>query len=101
MRRKRLPDAMSPEQQLAITLVWGHLNAYQYEPAYELAEGCLQIWPDDVQLQLMRDYAAAELLEPVDQDRLRALRTPANQEWVDLVLRRLQYPQHRLLRLPA
>jgi len=39
----------------------------------------------------MCDYAAAELMEPVDEARLRALRTPENGQWVDLVLRRLQY----------
>jgi len=93
MRRKRTTEAMPDELQLALGLVWGHLNAYQYEPAYDLACGCLQLWPGEVRLQLMRDYAAAELMEPVDQARLRALRTPENRQWVDLVLRRLRYDQ--------
>lgn len=89
MRRKRPGAEMPAEQQLAIGLVWGHLNAYQYEEAYDLATGCLELWPEDVKLRLMCDFAAAELLEPVDRQRLLALRTPENSEWVDLLLRRL------------
>jgi len=91
MRPRRRTDSTHLELQLAIGLVWGHLNAYQHEPAYDLAMGCLQLWPGDPRLQLMCDYAAAELMEPVDEARLRALRTPENGQWVDLVLRRLQY----------
>ena len=91
MRKQRQADSTHPERQLAIGLVWGHLNAYQHERAYDLAVGCLQLWPEDPWLRLMGDYAAAELMEPVDEERLRALRTPENGPWVDLVLRRLQY----------
>lgn len=91
MRRKRQAETMPEELQLAIGLVWGHLNAYQYEDAYNLALGCLQLWPQEPKLQLMCDYAAAELMEPVDQQRLRALRTPENSTWIDLLLRRVQY----------
>lgn len=83
---------MPPELQLAIGLVWGHLHAYQYEEAYELAQGCLQLWPDDANLRLLCDHAAAEVLEPVDLARLRALRNPTNAAWVDLVLRRAERP---------
>lgn len=90
MRVRHRPDAMPPELQLAIGLVWGHLNAYQYEQAYTLALGCLQLWPGDDKLQLMCAHAAAEVLEPVDPVRLRALRNGANADWVDLVLRRSQ-----------
>ncbi|MBB5391360.1 MULTISPECIES: hypothetical protein [unclassified Herbaspirillum] len=85
---------MQPELLTALGLVWGHLNAYQYEEAFELAAGCLQLWPEHEKLRLMHDLAAAEVLEPVDQRRLRAMRTPDNAAWVDLVLRRLQYQQH-------
>lgn len=91
MRRRRPLEAMPPELQLAIGLVWGHLNAYQYEEAYELALGCLQLWPDDDKLQLMCDHAAVEVMEPIDVVRLRSLRNAANADWVALVLRRAQY----------
>lgn len=89
MRRRPSRTEMPDEQQLAIGLVWGHLNAYQYEEAFDLAAGCLELWPDNVKLRLMCDFAAAEILEPVDRQRLLALRTPENGEWVDLILRRL------------
>lgn len=93
MRRRRTTEALPPELELATGLVWGHLNAYQYENAYDLAAGCLALWPGNVHLQLMHDYAAAELLEPVDQARLRSLRTADNAAWVDLILLRLQAGQ--------
>lgn len=91
MRPRRLPDTTPPELQLAIGLVWGHLHAYQYDDAYALALGCLQLWPDDASLQLLCAHAAAEVMAPVDPHRLRALRTDANADWVALVLRRAQY----------
>ncbi len=93
MRQQRPVDGMQPELLTALGLVWGHLNAYQYQAAYELSRGCLQLWPHEEKLRLMHDFAAAEVLEPVDQSGLRAMRTPQNAEWVDLVLRRLQYQQ--------
>jgi hypothetical protein len=88
MRRRKTLEAMPPELQLAIGLVWGHLNAYQYEEAYELALGCLQLWPDDDKLQLMCDHAAAEVMEPINVARLRSLRNAVNADWIALVLRR-------------
>ncbi|WP_050468502.1 hypothetical protein [Herbaspirillum chlorophenolicum] len=91
MRKKRQHEGAQPELLAATGLVWGHLNAYQYEQAYQLALGCLQLWPADEKLQLMRDLAAAEVLEPVDTGRLRVMRTPVNAAWIDLVLRRLDY----------
>ena len=90
--RKRVPrETMADELQLAIGLVWGHLNAYQYEEAHQLASGCLQLWPDEPRLFMMAAFAAAELLEPVDRERLLAVRTPQNQAWIALVLRRLEW----------
>lgn len=89
MRNKRQHEAMPDELLLAIGLVWGYFSARQYEEAYELATGCLQLWPQDQHLFLMASYAAAEVLEPVDRERLLSLRTPENAAWVDLVLRRL------------
>ncbi|MCA1325668.1 hypothetical protein [Herbaspirillum sp. alder98] len=91
MRKKRQHEGAQPELLAATGLVWGHLNAYQYEQAYQLAVGCQQLWPADENLQLMRDLAAAEVLEPVDTGRLHAMRTPVNSAWIDLVLRRLDY----------
>lgn len=90
MRQKRQRDGMPDELLLAIGLVWGYISAYQYEEAYELAVGCMQVWPQDHHLFLMASYAAAELLEPVDRERLLSLRTPENEAWVKLVLRRLE-----------
>jgi len=94
MRPKRTADGMQPELLTALGLVWGHLNAYQYEAAFELSAGCLQLWPEHEKLRLMHDLAAAEVLEPVDHQRLRAMRRTDNAAWVDLVLRRAQYQLH-------
>jgi len=96
MRPRRAREELPDELQLAIGLVWGHLNAYQYEEAHLLALGCLQVWPDEARLHLMAAFAAAELLEPVDRARLLALRTPHNQDWIALVLRRLQGQEQAL-----
>ncbi|WP_288411573.1 hypothetical protein [uncultured Herbaspirillum sp.] len=89
MRRKRPHDALSDELLMAIGLVWGYFSAYQYEGAHELAQGCLQVWPDDPKLFLMASYAAAELLEPVDRERLEAMRNKENEAWIDLIVARL------------
>ncbi len=93
MRKRRSRDDTSEELLLAIGLVWGHMNVYQYEPAYQLAMACLQIWPDEKRLQLMAAYVAAELLEPVERAELLSLRTPDNEKWIDLILRRLDLYQ--------
>ncbi len=92
MRKKTTREGMPEELQLAIGLVWGHMNAYQYEDAYMLALGCLKLWPQDRNLQLMAAYAAAEVLEPVDRQQLERLRAPDTDAWIDLVLRRLDGP---------
>lgn len=89
MRRKRQHDAMPEELLLAIGMVWGYFSSYQYEAAYELAQGCLQLWPQDQKLFLMAAYAAVELLEPVDTQRLQDMRTKDNEAWIDLILFRL------------
>nr|AEX96963.1 hypothetical protein [Herbaspirillum rubrisubalbicans M1] len=80
---------MPDELLMAIGLVWGYFSAYQYEAAHELAQGCLQVWPDDPKLFLMASYAAAELLEPVDRQRLEAMRNKENEAWIDLIISRL------------
>lgn len=88
MRTRTKRQEMASERVMAIGLVWGHMNACQFEEAYRLAKGCLRLWPDDKALTLMLAYAAAEVLEPVDEERLRALKTPDCEEWIELVLRR-------------
>jgi hypothetical protein len=80
---------MSDELLMAIGLVWGYFSAYQYEAAYELAQGCLQLWPQDPKLFLMAAYAATELLEPVDRSRLEAMRNNENEAWINLIIARL------------
>jgi len=94
MRHKPVRDPLRDELTMAIGLVWGHLNAQQPEEAYDLARGCLQLWPAERSLCLMAAYAAAELAEPVD---LPALRSVANADparaadeaaWIALVERR-------------
>jgi hypothetical protein len=74
----------------AIGLVWGHLNARQFEEAYSLAKGCMRVWPEDRSLALMYAYAAAEVLEPVDERTLEGLRDPACEDWIRLVMRRAE-----------
>lgn len=101
MRRRKPLDAMPPELQLAIGLVWGHLHAHQYDEAYELALGCLQLWPDEANLHLLFNHAAAEVMEPVDRDRLHGLRNSANADWIDLVLRRAGSRQSALAASPV
>jgi hypothetical protein len=88
MRKREKRVETQDELVVAIGLVWGHLNARQFEEAYSLAKGCLKIWPDDRALVLMSSYAAAEMLEPVDQDKLQTVRDAASEGWVRLVLRR-------------
>jgi predicted AlkP superfamily phosphohydrolase/phosphomutase len=90
MRRKRKQINDSVELVMAVGLVWGHLNARQFEEAYRLAKGCLRLWPDNRSLVLMMAYAAAEELEPLDKEELKKLRDPSTEEWISLVLRRSQ-----------
>lgn len=90
MRRRTPRDTSSDELTLAIGLVWGHLHAQQPEEAYRLAQGCLELWPDDADLALMAAYAATELAEPVDLARLRgiAAKSPDAAAFATLVERR-------------
>jgi len=94
MRHKPLRDPLRDELTMAVGLVWGHLNAQQPEDAYDLARGCLQLWPGERSLSLMAAYAAAELAEPVDLATLRGqagadpARAADEAAWIDLVERR-------------
>jgi len=80
--------AMPAELVLAIGLIWGHLNARQFEPAYQLAAACLCIWPDQPTPHLMSAYAAVELGYSLPPATLAALHSAACPEWTGLVLRR-------------
>ena len=89
------PDhTLKQELTMAVGLVWGHLNARQHDAAYELARGCLQLWPGERRLGLMAAYAAAELAEPVDMAALHGhasadpARAQDEQAWIALVCRR-------------
>lgn len=94
MRQKPQRNPQQDELTMAVGLVWGHLNAQQPEEAYELARGCLQLWPDDRGLTLMAAYAAAELAEPVDVATLRShvatdpSRAADEEAWIALIARR-------------
>lgn len=90
MRKKVKDEEIQPELVFAIGLVWGHLSARQFEDAYVLAKGCMRLWPEDRSLALMSVYAAAELLEPVDKQKLTRLRDSSSEEWIRLVLRRAE-----------
>ncbi|MEN3291024.1 MAG: hypothetical protein V7642_277 [Burkholderiales bacterium] len=88
MRTKRNSNNVDNELVIAIGLVWGHLNARQFEEAYFLAKGCMRVWPDNPALILMAAYAAAEHLEPVDYQRLALQRNLGSDEWIGMVLLR-------------
>jgi hypothetical protein len=88
MRRRTQRAAISDELTVAIGLVWGHLNCSQFEQAYDLARGCLRVWPDETRLILMAAYAAVELLEPLDEKTLAVLHGAQCKEWAALILRR-------------
>lgn len=90
MRKKVKNEEIQAELVYAIGLVWGHLNARQFEEAYSLAKTCMRIWPEDRSLALMSAYAAAEVLEPVDERKLTGLRDSASEDWIRLVLRRAE-----------
>lgn len=86
--KKKRPIGADPELTLAIGLIWGHLNTRQVEDAYDLARGCIQVWPDDARLRLMYAYAAVELQKPLDEQTRAALERSQCKEWAMLVKRR-------------
>jgi hypothetical protein len=90
MRSKTERAERDDELVLALGLVWGHLNARQFEEAYQLAKGCLRVWPEENGLVLMAACAAAEMLEPVDPNKLVALKNRGTEEWIEMVLRRAE-----------
>ncbi|MGH8807029.1 MAG: hypothetical protein ACREX0_04020 [Noviherbaspirillum sp.] len=88
MRRRVRRSSMPEELALAVGLIWGHLNARQFEEAFVLARGCLRVWPDEQHLRLMLAYAKVELLEPLDDDTMALLQKAACRDWTSIVLRR-------------
>lgn len=90
MRKRKSSATLSSELVTAIGLIWGHLNARQFEEAYLLAKGCLAVWPDERNITLMYAYAAAEVLEPVDLKKIEALRDASTDSWIRVIQRRLQ-----------
>jgi hypothetical protein len=89
-RKRRAPAA--PEQALAIGLIWGHLNARQFDEAYQLARACSALWPDDQRLALMAAYAAVELAAPLEDDMVLAMKTAEASAWTSLIWRRAYSP---------
>lgn len=89
MRTKVRRDSTQTELAVAIGLVWGHLNASQFEEAYKLARGCLRVWPQEHRLILMSAYAAVELLVPLDDTAVKVLETTQCREWADLIRQRI------------
>ena len=86
IRKKNIRPA--PEQALAIGLIWGHLNARQFEDAYQLARGCAVLWPEDQRIALMAAYAAVELAEPLEEEMVQAMKTTEHSAWTSLIWRR-------------
>jgi hypothetical protein len=82
---------MPAELTVALGLIWGHLNTYQFEDAYYLAHACRQIWPQETRLVLMFAYAAVELLEPLDDATRTVLDHAECKEWTELIRRRAEY----------
>lgn len=94
MRQNLKRETMPQELAIAIGLVWGHLNAGQFDQAEQLARGCLEVWPDEKRLVLMAAYARVELAEPLDAETLAVLKSADCPDWTQLVLRRAERVEH-------
>lgn len=88
------PVSLSDQLTLVIGLIWGHLNARQYEDAYTLAKGCARVWPQEQKILLMLACAAVELHKPLEPEMLAALHQADDdcREWCEMILRRAQLP---------
>ncbi|MET3130423.1 hypothetical protein AAKU55_000676 [Oxalobacteraceae bacterium GrIS 1.11] len=86
MRARNAP--LAPELSMAIGLVWGHLNAGQFESAYSLGQVCLRIWPQERRLALMRAYAQVELDGEADGQTQEVLQGSDCPDWLAIVARR-------------
>jgi hypothetical protein len=72
----------------AIGLVWGHLNALQYEQAYQLGKVCMALWPEEERLALLVAYAQVELFDKPDAATAAVLQRAQCPDWAALVARR-------------
>ncbi|WP_211474746.1 hypothetical protein [Collimonas humicola] len=88
MKASRKHDVMDDDLVIAIGLIWGHLNAHQFESAYQLVCGCLRLWPQEKRLHAMAIYAAVELNLPLDMPARPALLAAGCKEWADMVMQR-------------
>ena len=88
-RRRVAPD---PEIALGVGLIWGHLNARQFDEAYQLARGCASLWPNDERFTLMAAYAAVELAAPLEDTMVHAMKNSECLEWTSLIWRRAYSP---------
>ncbi|CDG82294.1 hypothetical protein [Janthinobacterium agaricidamnosum] len=89
LRNARPDEALEAELELAIGLVWGHLQARQFDQAYQLAKGCLLLWPKQRHLNAMAAYAQLEAGFEIPAPALKALHADgADAGWSAIMLRR-------------
>lgn len=88
MRMRTRGAPLPSELSMAIGLVWGLLNAGQFEPAYVLGKVCLRIWPRERRLELMLAYAQVELYDEPDAHTLEVLGGADCPQWLAIVARR-------------
>ncbi len=89
LRNAAPEQALEPELELAIGLVWGHLQARQFDLAYQLAHGCLLLWPKQRHLNAMATYAQLEAGFEIPATALKALHADgADAGWSATMLRR-------------
>lgn len=81
-------DAMDDELVIAIGLIWGHLSVRQFDAAYQLAQGCQRLWPEERRLHAMAIYASVELHQPLDTHARSVLLAAGCKEWTDMVMQR-------------
>lgn len=61
MSEARQCDAMAPDLKAAIGLAWGLVDIHRTADALTLCNGCLQLWPESGELQLLQQLCSAEL----------------------------------------
>lgn len=73
---------------IAIGLIWGHLNTRQFDSAYTLTRACLQLWPENPQLQLLASYATVESGHPLEVSIATLLNKAESKSWASRILQR-------------
>lgn len=96
MTHSRPTPARNSDLDTAIGLVWGQLNTNRFDDAYALAQGCVQIWPADRRLRVLRAYAAVEIGLWLDREELEFLRAVGPGDCTERLLRRAEL-QRKLL----